>query len=754
MVVVALATAGDRPLTVLTFLAVWLVSTTVPGVLVWRALARPTSIVQELGFGSVLGIGLLLLAWLPATVVGQPELIWVGPIGVWAVFAAVPGLRRHFRPRRPGQHATPRRWHLAMMVVTVLAFLRFWAKSLRTEALPPHASTIFQDVWYELALTQHLRHSVAITDPAVAGVPLKYHWFSNAHAAAMQALSGAPPAEVVMHLWLVPMLVTYVFALAAAGERILQGAWRPDGEETARRWWVGPLAALLAAALPVTLFLGSPRLPEIDNGFAASSTSGVLGLTIILALVGPVLDLLHGRGSRGTWVLLGLLLVLSTGSKPSILPVVACGSALALMVQWVQTRRFPKVPAALGLASVVLIPLASLALTGSTGGSRLQLFGTLRIDPAFGRAVGTALEQPGHGGLLVPGLAGGSVHVWLVAGELFAVFVLTELPRLIGILGVGNRALRDDPGLWWCTGVVAAGFSGLWVLAHPAYSQHYFWRIVIGLGVVLTVTTAVRLLPPSAGWPEVRRDVLLFSVAGLVTGVVLLPAELVHVDAVGGRLLPYGAAGLVLVVLLVVSRPGSGRFRLSARRLPALVLVSCFCVSTALPIAVIENAGSVAPALAGAPAPTGPSARYLTSDEQVAALWLADHSNTQDVVATNVFCAPTSYSPGCRHVAFWVAALTGRQLWIGAWAYTEKSLTAYADQNEYYQRTPTPYPGRVDLSLRAVSSPTPAVVEELRSNGVDWIFADRRATAISPDLDRYAKLRYANADVRIYQLPG
>ncbi|MEP6815781.1 MAG: hypothetical protein ABI873_09550, partial [Marmoricola sp.] len=122
-VVGALVASGDRLVTVLAFGFVWLVSTTLPGVLVWRALSRSTSIVQELGFGSVLGIGLLLVAWLPATLLGQPQLMWLWPIGVLTGFVAVPSLRHHLRPRRAGQHRTPGRWHLAMSGVALLAFL-------------------------------------------------------------------------------------------------------------------------------------------------------------------------------------------------------------------------------------------------------------------------------------------------------------------------------------------------------------------------------------------------------------------------------------------------------------------------------------------------------------------------------------------------------------------------------------------------------------------------------------------------------
>ena len=751
VVVAALAAAGGGPLAILTFGAVWLASTTVPGVLVWRALSRPTSIVQELGFGSVVGIGLLLLAWLPATLLGHPLLMWLWPIGVATAYVAVPSLRRHLRPHRAPEHLTPGRWQLVMMGVSALGFLRLWATALRTEILPPHQSTVFQDVWYEIALTQHLRHAVAISDPAVAGVPLKYHWFSNAHAAAVRTLSGSTTAEVVMHLWPAAMLFTFVFVVAAAVERILEGTGKPSmSPALTSRWWAGPLAALLAAVFPVTLYLGWPRVPGIDNGFISSSTSGILALTIILALVGPVLDLLYHGPGCGSLVLLGVLLVLSTGSKPSILPVVACGSALAAVVQWVQTRHFPTAAAVLTLACLVLIPLSALAVIGSTGGSRLQLFDVLMLDPAYGQATGAIPRLPGRGGWLAPGLEGGFVHVWGVAAGLLLIYTLTELPRLLGILGLGDRTLRSDPGVWWCSGVLGSGYCGLWVLAHPAYSQHYFWRIVVGLGVVLTVTTAVRLLPPRTRWSGVRPDVVAYGVGGLVAGLAAVavrsPAE-----SVARRLLPYAAALVIFLVLLAVRRFGPARFR-AGRRLPVLVLASVFFTLSSAPVTVGSFARSVGPALVGVQPRPGPSARYLSADEQKAGMWLEGHSAVDDVVATNVFCAPSLYVPGCRHVAFWVAALTGRQLYYGAWAYTKESLSAYSHQSTDYQTSPPPRPDRLAHSLGAVRAPTPEVVAKLREQGVSWIFADRRATRISPDLGRYATLAYQNADVRIYRL--
>ena len=463
-VVAALTTVGHSAWSVLVFFGVWLASTTVPGVLVWRALARPTTLVQELGFGSVVGIALLVLAWLPATLAHQPMLMWLMPAGVVVAFAAVPSLRRHWWPRRPQDRHTPGRWHAAMMLVCGVAFARLYAMTLKVWPLPPTpSSSIHQDAWFQLSLTHALGRTVAVQDPSADGVPLHYHWFANAHAAATQALSGVSMSDVVLHLWLVPMLVTLLFAVAAATERIVQGAGGQPASPAL--WWAGPVAALLTAALPAALLLSEPRLPDIDNGFIPTSLSGVLALVLVLAFVGPVLDILHGLAGRGTWLLLLVLLALGAGTKPSLLPVVACGGFLAMIAQWVRTRAFPLTAGVLTLLPLLLIPVAAVAVFGSTDGSRVQLLQTLALDPGFDEAVGPDdVSLPGRGGWLAPDLAAGSSEVWVVALGLFALFVLSELPRLIGLVGPLPSRLGTTPGCggapaWWGRGSAGCGCS-------------------------------------------------------------------------------------------------------------------------------------------------------------------------------------------------------------------------------------------------------------------------------------------------------
>jgi hypothetical protein len=206
----------------------------------------------------------------------------------------------------------------------------------------------------------------------------------------------------------------------------------------------------------------------------------------------------------------------------------------------------------------------------------------------------------------------------------------------------------------------------------------------------------------------------------------------------------------VVAATVLILRPLSTR--LGWAHVPAVALIACFTCAAGLGAATHDLDSSVRLAREHTRVDTA-SARYVSNGEQRAALWLNAHSDPDDIVATNVFCVPTRYRPSCRHAAFWVAALTGRQLLIGSWGYTEQNLKNYGRGGTVrYQRLPSPWPDRVALSLAAVRSPNPATMAALKRRGVRWIFADRRATAISPNLDKYATLEYRNADVMVFRL--
>lgn len=736
VLVAAPVAAGADLVDTVRYLATWVLSTTVPGVLVWRACARPSSLVEELGFGNVLGIGLLLLAWVPAVLVGDATLAWWWPVVAIVTFAAVPSLRRLWWPRRTEPSARTRpRWHLAIAAVCVVGLGRLFVVVLRNRPLPGRTDLrVHPDLWFQQSLVNQLEHTLALQDPEAAGVPKSYHWLSNADIAVTSQLSGAPSLVVLFYLWFAMMTIVMVLAAAALARRLMD-----DGD---RRWWVGPLAALLVAAVPVTMDIGEPVLRNLGNGFVEVSPSGVLGLVVMLAVSGPVIDLLRGYGGRGTWVLAVLLMALAAGTKPSDLPIVIAALLLVATVQLVRTHHLPTIPLVLALVAAVLIGAASVKLTGGAGGLRLLPFQTLVLDTQMQVSTG----RDGLGGILLTGLG------------LFVLTLGSELPRLLGMLGIAYRRTRSDPAIWWCSGLVFGGFCASWLVSQPGFSQQYFWRVVTVLAVVTSMVVAVRVVSPGAGPRAVAGPLLTVVAAGLALGVWVLQWDPVDVTASStgpfDRLVPYGVAVIVLAAAIALWRLPALRRR--GRSVPVFTLVLAFSFAAGTPTAAHELQAPVQLAVDGADAPYSSrvAPRLVTADEQRAGLWLRQHADRGDRVVTNVVCVPTRYVAGCESTAFWVAALSGLRAVLGGWGYTEQGRDAYpAGGAINYKQRPPPFPERAQLSLAMIREPTAAVARRLR-NGYDarWVFADRRATTVSPGIAQYADLRYQNSDVLVYEL--
>jgi hypothetical protein len=88
------------------------------------------------------------------------------------------------------------------------------------------------------------------------------------------------------------------------------------------------------------------------------------------------------------------------------------------------------------------------------------------------------------------------------------------------------------------------------------------------------------------------------------------------------------------------------------------------------------------------------------------------------------------------------------------WAYTQQSLANQGEANGNYRELPSPWPDRVELTTKALTAPTPELLDTLRrDHGVRWIFADKRAGRVAErTLDRLADRRYTRGPVIIYEL--
>jgi hypothetical protein len=468
-----------------------------------------------------------------------------------------------------------------------------------------------------------------------------------------------------------------------------------------------------------------------------------------------MVDVLRGRAHRGTWVVVVLLLGTCAGTKPSLLPVVAFGAAVVLVVDLVRTRRVNRPMAGVVAGSALMAAVAAPFLTGSTGGSRLQLLALATIDPSYARLLDGERVLPAAGGWLVPALAQGRPGAVPVVGMVLLVWVLTQTPHLLSLVGPVVRPLRADPGLLWPCGVVVGGIGGAWVLAHPGYSEHYFWSVTLALSTAVAVTNAVRLLPATRrAWTLVPALVVV-GVPALVAVYLTTRGGGVDLDGptrsvVEGRLRPYALllAGLAVAVL------AAALLRVLARRwsLPMLTAVTAFCLAACLPAAIVQVRDARPPRLDPLPK-VGVSYRYVSPEQSRAALWLNRHSAPTSVVATNMFCWRMGHDTDhCVVNSMWLSGLSGRRMVLSDWSYSTANAAAYDGTHRFNQMS-TPWPERRRLSLEAVRNPTPQVLERLRRDyGTRWIFADRRASTISPELARLAELRYRSRNISIYRL--
>ncbi|TDU91315.1 hypothetical protein EV138_4919 [Kribbella voronezhensis] len=729
--VLLLAWIGDSGGESIRFFVTWLLAVLFPGTLLWRALAGGRSVTQDLGFGAVLGLAWQLATWAICTAIGMPLLQWAAAALLVLTFVVVPALRPNLGLRATAT-APPRWWHALLVTSLILAVLRTVAALLRQLPLPPEAAVRSQDIWYQLGIAQVLTEHVPPPDPSVLGEPLIYHWFATASMASGSVMSDVDPPQVLLHQWPITMVLTLVLVSWAAGEALSE------------RQWVAPIAGALAAVLPGGLQLASSPSVNMTGAQSVQSPTGTMAAVVLLGLVGPTVLILRRQAGPGAWAAMVLLLALAGGTKPTLLPIMLVGFFCAGTFSWLKDRRPPwRIVVLVSLAGLLLLA-SSFTLIGSSGGSRVQFFAAMRVQPYY-QAVTGDLSLPATGGWFIQAVASGDPRMILFIATLVTWYLATETPRLLALLGWSIDPVRRDPAYWWSGGCVLAGVGITLMLSHTGYSEYYFLTAVLALGMVAVVAIGANLAR--------RQDLLSLVVTawvGALTASALFlywpvkPGVHTVARALTGLVVPFAILAVVgALVILVVNRARDA----AAIGLQVIVLT----VAASLPAQLVSLGTALENLVSPRPAPNETSRLYLTRDEQDAMLWLHKHKKDDDVAVSNVFCLPARFRPGCPEDAYWVSALSGVRLYLGGWAYAPANLGAHYDTS--FLTRPPPWPDRLKDSLNAVEKPTPALLTRLRNQvGVDWIVADLRAGPVSPLLDKLAVPAFSNRDIRIYRL--
>ncbi|MEU1590229.1 hypothetical protein [Micromonospora sp. NPDC005710] len=738
------------------FSAYWAFALVLPGTLVHRALRGSRgNLPEDLGFGAATGLLLEIAAWALAAATGQQSVLRWWPLPVLVAFAAVPGLRRHWRvgERRP----LPLAWHWGVGA-TLLVVLAWGYTQWRTVPLPPVSGGYYQDVLYHLGLVQELTRAMPFELPHVAGEALRYHYLSDAHIASGSMISGISPAVVLLRLWLVPVVGTAVL-LAAGLARDLSGAV-----------WAGPVAAL-AAFVGAGVTLGSPVSATGEMPLSYASPSQTYVLVPLLLLVGLVVDVARGRNLGPAWPLVPALGLVCAGAKSSALPPLIAGLGVTAVVFWWRKRQLP-IPALTALACLVAAMALGFRLFAGGGAStlRVQALAMLHFIAPYAETLG-----PGDGiwpsAPLPPGINDGGVLGWLLAFAVVAWWVLGQAPRWVGMSLLVDGAHRADPAVWLLAGTVLAGAATTWVFQHPSISQIYFWMGVVPVGVVLTTWSLAQARVP---WPVLVVPAVGGALAGLATAGTLVGFAVPRISRPGTpttstiegwlRVLGLSASRYVLFVV-VAAVIAVGVAALWRRRVPvpavgptprrrtaAIALAGVTAAMLGASTAVIVG-GTVRSVLTEPVPVTGPQPYALTLDEMRAALWLNDNADDDDVVATNVHCRPVRTTPHCDARAFWVTGLGGHRAVVESWGYTDAVVAAHGVEGLGYPRQSFPDPALLALNDGVFSTPTRADLDRLRTeHGVRWLFADARAGVVSAELAGLAQVRLVAGPVTVYEL--
>ncbi|MFI5935059.1 hypothetical protein [Actinoplanes sp. NPDC051494] len=698
-----------------------------PGTLVHRALRGSRgNLPEDLGLGAATGLLVQLLGWALAAATGLQQMLWCWPVLVLVAFLAVPSLRRHWRIAEP--QPLPLRW--SWLICAGLLFVIAWGvNAWQNVPLPPVHAEYYVDLMYHLALVHEMTRSMPFEVPQLAGDALRYHYLSDADMAAASMITGLSPELVLMRLWMVPIGATALLVVATLAR------------EVSGKWWAGPLAGTVAF-IGSPLSLGAPVSAYGNSSLVFASPSQTYAMPLLGLLTLIAVDVLRRRALGPAWFLAPVLALACAGSKSSALPPLVAGLALAVVMLWIRDRVFPR--AAAGLLVAVLIPMlvgAKLFAGGGAGTLGVQPFSVLRWMDPYSRTLGSS-DGIAPNGFLPPGLQDAAPRAWVYVAGIIGWWLLMQAPRLLGLGGIGARRIRQDPVAWLLGGMIAAGVGAAWALWHPSASQVYFFLCALPFGVVLSTWfladqvrrwwVPVAGLLAGAAWtlaaPDVLRptDVKSWGQWSWALGLPVL------------RTLAFVVAGAILVLVL----------RRSFRSLVVAVLAAT--LGGSLTVGITYYTKSLF--LTDRPAAVA-TARWTTAAEMEAALWLNRNTGRDDVVATNVHCAPVTRAEPCDARAFWVSGLGGRRTLVESWGYSDDTVAANGVGGRKYVFQPAPDPAEFALNQRAFSAADPTDLTTLRETyGVKWLLADTRAGQVSPRLATLADIRFTSGTTTVYEL--
>ncbi len=710
------------------FAAYVVIGIALPGMLWVRFLrSRPAHIGEDLALGLCAGYCIEIATYIVARAIGSPLLFLVWPIGTLVAFTVAPGLRGYWRGsgiRAPLAWS----WSLSAMLGLVLAYT---ARAFFTRHHLTGTDTPYVDMAYHLSLIGELRHHVPPDIPYVTGVPLAYHWFYYAEAAATSWATGIEPIVLLYRLSGLPMFVAFVVLTAMAARRLTDG------------WWPGPLAVAIALFAVVAGPYAWTMLPVIDThplGVAWLSPTFLFGLALFAAVTLILIDVLGAetKAPGRIWLLIGLLVFGAAGAKASLLPLLITGLVAVVVGVALSRRRLQRdAVIGLGLSGIGLV-LATVLLFRLTSGGLVVGLDALRSFPVL-----SSIGAPTANGIATLVLPAVGLLIGLVLWSLL-------WAGAFGLV-VRRRGSLVDPRILLLLGICAGAIGAVVLFSYPGLSQSYYLKAATGAFGLLTAVGIAAIVPERTRYGPL---IALVAVAALVGAVAALAIAAVgpaapptvgrlHLSGVlPALILPILALVVVVVVAWLVLRRAEPRWPALRGAVPLLV------IAVAMGFSIPNISRTMGTAVVNPP--TGPA---IAVDGIDAARWLRDHSDPNDLVATNLHCRPIPTSGDiCDARHFWVSGYSERRMLVEGWAYTSKAIAEGMRLGMSDRLVPFWDPALLAENDAAFEHPTADALAALRTeHGVRWLFTDVR-TADAAALAGTADLRYRVGDYAVFEV--
>jgi len=679
------------------------------GAYLWQIIRHGrASIIEVIGAGLAIGtaasslIGILLWDWLP--IWG-----WFVPTALVILFAVAIRLRTGaFLGDFRFKFIIDKPSWVALVIALLLGFVAL-ALNMRSYPLvwTGVQNTYHPDMLFFEALSSSLAHYGPNDSIFMVGADIRYHWLSYAWSGQLSQTTGAQPFVVLTRVLPITALIGAVLLSIAWTRRLTRYRWAPT----------------IAAVLVVSGgYVGATygTILNFDSPSQQMATVWVLGLSLALW------QAVTATSSRSRFFL--LLIVIFGLSATSTLGKVSTG--IVALAAW-------------GFVSLV----AAIRRESWAGRAWLSLFaagfGALWVyfDFIAGSAEGGGL---GIGSLLnkassVQGLNPTDYWWGILAGTGFLVLAMSA--RWIGLLWlVLAPSTRWQPVTTYGIGLVlisvatvvliSGGLNDTWFAL--AASAPLSVISAVGIGRAIKAVDARRRWIPS--WPVSLSVVFGILLSGLVVVVwTFAPGHSLNLRW-AAPIIGFVAAVLVAIVLVSFSRStlrGAWHARVIALASIALTLMAADArlLGVVAPSFGVQQEGGLRPT------EFRPVEAFLQAQDLVAVVswselqrdagtWLASHSDTSELVATNI-----TYSPI-------VPALTGRQTLISGLQY----------QAPYGRKRLLPEVlARESASLNFINTPSKTTVGPMCSYGVKWVWVDAHRTA-TRNYAPFADVAYSNAD--------